>query len=78
MAAQANQLNEALSGYKREDIAMIIDRLAGDKDNLRVELKNVKLKARNQKIVLNGVINFKIYHETPTAHIVLKEAAKNG
>ena len=78
MASQTNQLNEALSGYKSDDIAMIIDKLAGDKDNLRVDIQHVKLKVRNQRIELNGSINFKIFHKTPNAHQVLKEAAKNG
>ena len=38
MATQTDLLRDALSGYTRDDLTTIIDRLAGDKDNLHVDL----------------------------------------
>ncbi len=78
MAAQTKVLQDALSGYKPENITTIIDRLAGDKDNLRVDLRNVKFTLRHERFELNGVINFQIFHQIPNAHTVLKEEKKLG
>ncbi len=76
MASQTKVLQDALSGYKPDNIATIIDRLAGDKDNLRVDLRNVKFTLRNEKFEINGIINFQIFHQIPNAHAALKEEAK--
>ncbi len=78
MASQTNQLQNALSGYKPDNMATIIDRLAGDKDNLRVELQHVRFTLRNTKFDVNGVINFNVIHSIPNAHAVVKEELKNG
>ena len=77
MAAQTSQLNEALSGIKPDDLTTIIDRLAGDKDNLKVDIQHLKFKVKNQQIELNGLINFKVYHKDPNAHQAVKEETKN-
>jgi hypothetical protein len=76
MASKTNLLQDALSRNKPETMATIIDRLAGDKDNLRLELKHVKFKLRNEKIEVNGTINFNVKHKIPNIHAVLKEEAK--
>jgi hypothetical protein len=62
MAAQ-NLLQDALSRYKQETIVSIIDRIAGEKDNLRVDLQHVKFVLRGTKFELNGTFNFNIKHK---------------
>jgi hypothetical protein len=59
MATQSDFLRDALSGYNQRDLTAIIDRLAGDKDNLRIDLNHVRLSAGNQKFELNGMVSFK-------------------
>jgi hypothetical protein len=67
-STQNSELTEALSRYRPDNMAEIIDRLAGDKDNLRVDVKAVKLTVRNTKLEVNGVINFYVVHKTPDVH----------
>jgi hypothetical protein len=76
MAAQTDLLQDALSGYTRDDITSIIDKLAGDKDNLRVDLKHVKFTVRNERFDINGIVNFNVVHKIPNAHAVVKEVVK--
>lgn len=73
---QSDLLRSALSGYSRDDLTAIIDRLAGDKDNLRVDLKGVKFTLRGQTFEFNGVVDFKVVHTLPNAHAVVKELVK--
>ena len=76
MATQTDLLRDALSGYTRDDLTTIIDRLAGDKDNLHVDLKHVRFTLRNQVFEANGVVDFKVVHTVPNAHAVVKEIVK--
>jgi hypothetical protein len=76
MASQSDVLREALSGYQPDNMATIIDQLAGDKDNLRVDLRHVMFIVRDQKFDVNGVIDFTVVHKIPNAHVLLKEEAK--
>jgi hypothetical protein len=76
MAAQSDLLRDALSGYTRDDLTTIIDKLAGDKDNLHVDLKNVRFTLRGQTFDVNGLVDFKVVHTVPNAHAVVKEIVK--
>jgi hypothetical protein len=76
MAEQSDFLRDALSGYSRDDLTTIIDKLAGGKDNLHVDLKNVKFKLRDQTFNVNGVVDFKVVHTIANAHAVVKEIVK--
>ncbi len=76
MASQSDVLREALSGYQPDNMATLIDQLAGDKDNLRVNLRHVKFTLRDQKFDVNGIVDFKVIHKIPNAHAVLKEEIK--
>ena len=78
MGSQTNQLQEAISAYAPENFTTIIDRLAGDKDNLRIELQHVKFSIRKTNIELNGAVNFRIIHRIPNAHVLVEEKLKNG
>lgn len=76
MATQSDILQDLLSGSRRENLATIIDRLAGDKDNLKVNLKDVKFTLRGEKFDINGLVEFKIFHKIPNAHTVVKEVVE--
>jgi hypothetical protein len=76
MAAQSNLLRDTLSGYTRDDLTTIIDKLAGGKDNLHVDLNNVRFTLRGQTFDVNGVVDFKVVHTVPNAHAVVKEIVK--
>jgi hypothetical protein len=76
MAAPSDLLHDALSGYTRDDLTTLIDKLAGDKDNLHVDLKHVRFTLRNQTFDVNGVVDFKVVHPIPNAHAVVKEIVK--
>jgi hypothetical protein len=69
-------LHDALSGYTRDDLTTIIDKLAGGKDNLHVDLNNVRFTLRGQTFDVNGVVDFKVVHTVPNAHAVVKEIVK--
>lgn len=76
MASQTDMLRDALSGYTRGDITAIIDRLAGDKDNFRVDFKNVKFTVGGETFNINGFADFKVIHEIPYAHSIVKEVTE--
>ncbi len=62
MAVQTPQ--HQLSEFIR-DLTTIIDRLAADKNDLRLDLRNVKLIQPKAKFEMNGTVDFQIFHETP-------------
>jgi hypothetical protein len=68
-----SQLQDALSKYDSNDLASIIDKLAGDKDNLRVDIQHVKFCVGKQHFEINGKINFNVIHKDPNAHAKIKE-----
>jgi hypothetical protein len=76
MVAQSDVLRDVLSGYSRDDLTTIIDKLAGGKDNLHVDLRNVRFTLRGQVFDVNGVVDFKVVHTVPNAHAVVKEIVK--
>jgi hypothetical protein len=76
MAEQSDLLRDALSGYTRDDLTTIIDKLAGGKDNLHVDLKDVRFTLRGQVFDVNGVVDFKVVHTITNAHAVVKEIVK--
>lgn len=76
MAAQSDLLRDALSGYTKNDLTTIIDKLAGDKDNLHVDLKHVRFTLRDQTFNVNGMVDFKVVHTVANAHAIVKEIVK--
>ncbi len=46
----------------------IIDKLAGDKSNLKIRFQELKFNLGNAKVTLNGEVNFDVTHspKTPT------------
>jgi hypothetical protein len=76
MATQSDILRDVLAGNIRDNLATIIDRLAGDKDNLKVKLKDVKFTLRGEKFHVNGLVEFNVVYKIPNAHAVVKEVVK--
>lgn len=76
MAKQPDYLQNLLSGSRRDNLASVIDRLAGDKDNLKVNLKDVKFTLQGEKFDINGVVEFKVFHRIPNAHAAVAEVEK--
>jgi hypothetical protein len=72
-STQTSELEEKIAQYKPENIAEIIDKLAGDKDNLKVDIQNVKFWLGKSKFEVNGELNFNVVHKTPNAHAKPKE-----
>jgi hypothetical protein len=73
MVASTSQLQDALSKYSSNDLASIIEKLSGDKDNLRVDVQQVKFCVGKQHFEINGTFNFNVIHKTPNAHSKVKE-----
>jgi len=65
-----SELQTALSKFK---MAEIIEKLAGDKDNLRVDIKQVKFTLRNKRFEIDGTVNFNVVHKAPNPHSKSKE-----
>ncbi len=68
MAASTSQMQDVLSKYSSNDLASIIEKLSGDKDNLRVDVQQVKFCVGKQHFEINGIVNFKVIHKTPNAN----------
>ncbi len=72
MAAYSpSELTEQLSRFR---LAEIIDKLAGDEDNLKVDVQNVKFAIRKMHYEVNGTVNFNVIHTTPNPHAKPKES----
>jgi hypothetical protein len=68
-----SQLQDALSKYSSNNLASIIEKLSGNKDNLRVDMQHVKFCIGKQHFEINGKINFNIIHKDPNVHAKTKE-----
>jgi hypothetical protein len=73
MAASTSQLQDALSKYSSNDLASIIEKLSGNRDNLRVDVQQVKFCVGKQHFEINGTFNFNVIHKNPTEHAKVKE-----
>lgn len=62
---ETSQLNDILSRYQSNDLASIIEKLSGDKDNLRVDVQQVKFSVGKQHFEINGKVNFNVIHNMP-------------
>jgi uncharacterized protein YcgL (UPF0745 family) len=68
--ATTSELQETLSKFK---MAQIIEQLAGDKDNLRVDIQKVKFTVKNQGFEVDGTVNFNVIHKGLNPHLKDKE-----
>ena len=76
-SVDASQLQGMLSRYQSSNLANIIETLSGDKDNIRVDLQQVKFYIGKQHFEVNGKINFNVIHKDPNAHAKAKEVKEN-
>jgi hypothetical protein len=65
-----NEFQTVLSKFK---MAEIIEKLAGDKDSLRVDIQQVKFTLRNQRFEIDGKVDFNVVHKAPNPHSKPKE-----
>jgi hypothetical protein len=67
-ASGDSRLQQVFSQYKPDNLAKIIDKLAGDKDNLRVDVQKVKFCLGKARYEVNGKVDFNVIHTKPNAH----------
>jgi hypothetical protein len=67
-ASEDSGLQKVFSQYKPDNLAEIIDKLAGDKDNLRVDVQAVKFCLGKARYEVNGKVDFNVIHKKPDAH----------
>ncbi len=68
VSSQSSDLTEKLSQYQPENMAEIIEKLAGNKDNLKVSVQELKFSIGKTKYEVSGEVNFNIIHKNPKAH----------
>jgi hypothetical protein len=59
----ANPLQDAVAKIKPDNFAQIIDKLAGEKDNLRVDVRAVRFRMGNVTYEVSGEVNFNVKHK---------------
>ncbi len=64
-SSELKELHDQLAQYKPGNMAEIIDKLAGGKDNLRVEIQKVRFNLRRVGYEVNGQVNFNVIHKKP-------------
>lgn len=62
-SSQSSELQQKLAEYKPENLAEIIDKLTGDKDNLRVDVQAVKFCIGKNRYEVSGTVNFNVKHK---------------
>lgn len=68
VSSRSGELKEKLSQYQPENLAEIIEKLAGAKDNLKVAVQELKFSIGKTKYEVSGEVNINIIHNNPTAH----------
>lgn len=63
--AVPSELQESLSKFR---MAEIMEKIAGNTDNLHVEIQQVKFTIRNQKFEIDGKVDFNVIHKTANPH----------
>ncbi len=71
-SSQSRELQQKISAYKPDNLAEIIDKLSGDKDNLRVDVQAVKFCIGKTKYEVSGTINFNVKHKNNRHWMVTK------
>jgi hypothetical protein len=76
-STDSSQLQDLLSKYQSNNLASIIEKLTGDRDNLHIDIQQVKFFVGKQNFEINGKVSFNVLHTQPNAHAQTKEIAKN-
>jgi|WetSurMetagenome_2_1015567.scaffolds.fasta_scaffold07137_9 hypothetical protein len=61
-----SQLQDLLSKYQSNNLASIIAKLAGDKDNLHIDIQQVKFFVGKQNFEINGKVSFNVLRKNQT------------
>ena len=64
-SSQSSELTEKISQYKPQNMAEIIDKLAGGKSNLKVDVQKLKFSLGKTKYEVDGQVNFNVIHKKP-------------
>ena len=59
------ELIEKFSQYQPENMAEIIEFLAGGKDNLKIDVQKLRFTVGKQKFEVSGEVNFNVIHKDP-------------
>ncbi|MCW3998765.1 MAG: hypothetical protein NWE93_00820 [Candidatus Bathyarchaeota archaeon] len=59
---QVTSLQETLQKIKPDNFTEIIDKIVGDKDNLRVDVQAVRFRFGNVTYEVSGEVNFNVKH----------------
>ncbi len=73
VTSQSSELIEKFSQYHPENMAKIIEFLAGGNDNLKVDVQKLRFSVGKQKFEVNGEVNFNVIHKNPLAHAIPQE-----
>ncbi len=65
-SSDLKELHDQLALYKPENMAEIIDKLSGGKDNVRVEVQKLRFNLRGISYEVNGQVNFNVIHKKNT------------
>jgi hypothetical protein len=65
-----SEFQTILSNFK---MAEIIEKIAGGKDNVRVDIQQVKFTLRNQRFEIDGKVDFNVVHKASNPHSKPKE-----
>ena len=60
--------SDAQSILSQFRMAEILEKLAGDNDNLRVDIQNIKFSLRDQRFEIDGKIDFNVIHRRQDPH----------
>jgi len=72
-SSRSSELIEKFSQYQPENMAEIIEVLAGGKDNLKVDVQKLRFTVGKQKFEVSGEVNFNVIHKDPLAHVKPRE-----
>jgi hypothetical protein len=67
-STQSSELQKKILQYKPDNLAMIIGKLAGDKNNLKVDIQQLKFCLGKTKFEVNGEVNFNVIYKKPNAN----------
>ena len=73
VSSPSSELEEKILRYQPENLAEIIEKLVGDKDNLKIDVQEVRFSVGKTQYEISGAINFNVIHKNPTAHAKIKE-----
>jgi hypothetical protein len=62
-SSEYSELQQRLAQIKPDNLAKIIDKLAGDKDNLKVDVQAVRFHIGKTAYEVSGVVNFNVLHK---------------